>query len=81
MKTKIFLTLGCALFATLALAQTQPPTGQKTLAATMNVFAFPAKGQDTDREAALAGGADDFLTKPFSPKKLVARIREILSDG
>jgi DNA-binding response OmpR family regulator len=26
----------------------------------------------------MAGGADDFLTKPFSPKKLVARIREIL---
>ena len=38
----------------------------------------PAKGQDTDREAALAGGASDFLTKPFSPKKLIARIEEIL---
>lgn len=39
-----------------------------------------AKGQDTDREAALAAGADDFLTKPFSPKKLVARIQEILAE-
>jgi CheY-like chemotaxis protein len=39
-----------------------------------------AKGQDTDRQAALAAGADDFLTKPFSPKKLLARIQEILAE-
>jgi len=44
------------------------------------VIILTAKGQDTDRQAALAGGADDFMTKPFSPKKLVARIREILGD-
>jgi DNA-binding response OmpR family regulator len=42
------------------------------------VIILTAKGQDADRDAALAGGADDFMTKPFSPKKLVARIREIL---
>ncbi|NIT86094.1 MAG: response regulator transcription factor [Gemmatimonadetes bacterium] len=42
------------------------------------VIILTAKGQDTDREAALAGGANDFLTKPFSPKKLIARIEEIL---
>lgn len=45
------------------------------------VIILTAKGQDTDREAAIAGGADDFMTKPFSPKKLVARIREILGVG
>ena len=45
------------------------------------VIILTAKGQDTDREAAIAGGADDFLTKPFSPKKLIARIEEILGDG
>ena len=43
------------------------------------VIILTAKGQDTDREAALAGGADDFLTKPFSPMKLIARIEEILA--
>jgi DNA-binding response OmpR family regulator len=48
---------------------------------TTPVIILTAKGQDTDRQAALAGGADEFLTKPFSPKKLVARIREILGDG
>jgi DNA-binding response OmpR family regulator len=49
--------------------------------ADLPVIILTAKGQDTDREAAMAGGANDFLTKPFSPKKLVARIREILGDG
>ena len=42
------------------------------------VIILTAKGQDADRDAAFAGGADDFMTKPFSPKKLVARIREII---
>ena len=45
------------------------------------VIILTAKGQDTDRDAALSGGADDFLTKPFSPKKLIARIEEILDRG
>jgi DNA-binding response OmpR family regulator len=44
------------------------------------VIILTAKGQDTDRDAALAGGANDFLTKPFSPKKLLARIEEILGS-
>ncbi|MDA0328952.1 MAG: response regulator transcription factor [Gemmatimonadetes bacterium] len=52
----------------------------KALAATP-VIILTAKGQDTDRDAALAGGANDFLTKPFSPKKLIARIEEILGRG
>lgn len=33
-----------------------------------------AKGQDADRELAFSLGARDFITKPFSPKKLIARI-------
>lgn len=45
------------------------------------VIILTAKGQDTDRDAALAGGANDFLTKPFSPKKLIARIHEILGEN
>ena len=44
------------------------------------VVILTAKGQDTDREKALALGAADFLTKPFSPKKLLARVRSLLDD-
>ena len=43
------------------------------------VIILTAKGQDTDRQEAMEAGADDFLTKPFSPKKLLARIQEILA--
>lgn len=45
------------------------------------VVILTAKGQEADRERALQLGAADFLTKPFSPRKLVARIREILDGG
>ena len=44
------------------------------------VVILTAKGQDADRQEAFSLGADDFLTKPFSPKKLLARIHEII-DG
>lgn len=44
------------------------------------VIMLTAKGQETDRQAALAGGASDFFTKPFSPKKLLSRIQEILAE-
>lgn len=43
------------------------------------VIILTAKGQDADREIALSLGASDFVTKPFSPKKLIARIEEILN--
>lgn len=45
------------------------------------VVILTAKGQDTDRELAMAGGASDFITKPFSPMKLLTRIQEILDAG
>ncbi len=43
------------------------------------VIVLTAKGQDADREKAFALGADSFITKPFSPKKLLAEIDDILS--
>ncbi|RMH11547.1 MAG: response regulator [Gemmatimonadetes bacterium] len=42
------------------------------------VVILTAKGQDADRTTALELGASDFVTKPFSPKKLLARIEELL---
>ena len=41
------------------------------------VIMLTAKGHETDREQAASLGATDFLTKPFSPKKLLARIDEL----
>jgi DNA-binding response OmpR family regulator len=41
------------------------------------VIILTAKGQDLDRSRALELGATDFFTKPFSPKKLLARVDEI----
>lgn len=44
------------------------------------VIMLTAKGQSTDRERAGKLGATDFLTKPFSPRKLLARIDELFDD-
>lgn len=45
------------------------------------VVILTAKGQDADRNEVFSLGADDFVTKPFSPKKLLARIDEIFDRG
>jgi len=37
-----------------------------------------ARDTDLDKVALLEGGADDYLTKPFSPPELVARARAVL---
>ena len=41
------------------------------------VIILTAKGQEADRRQALELGATDFFTKPFSPKKLLARVDEL----
>ena len=46
----------------------------------MPVIILTAKGQDADRELAFRLGASDFVTKPFSPKKLLVRIHELLDQ-
>ena len=41
------------------------------------IIILTAKGQDADRRQAMELGATDFFTKPFSPKKLLARVDEL----
>ena len=45
------------------------------------VLILTAKGQDADRAAALERGARAFMTKPFSPKKLLARVDQIMLEA
>ena len=42
------------------------------------VIMITALGEETDRLTGLELGADDYLTKPFSPRELVARVRAVL---
>ena len=43
----------------------------------IHVVMLTAKGQDDDRETALSQGADEYISKPFSPIKILARVKEI----
>jgi DNA-binding response OmpR family regulator len=42
------------------------------------IIMLTARDQDADKIAGLELGADDYVTKPFSPKVLVARVRAVL---
>ncbi len=46
--------------------------------ASIPVVVLTAKGTETDKVLGLELGADDYQTKPFSPKELVARVRAVL---
>jgi DNA-binding response OmpR family regulator len=42
------------------------------------VLMLTAKGEEDDRVRGLELGADDYITKPFSPRELVSRVRAVL---
>lgn len=42
------------------------------------IIMLTARGEETDMELGLGMGADDYITKPFSPRELIARIKALL---
>jgi DNA-binding response OmpR family regulator len=42
------------------------------------IIMLTAKGQEADREKGLSVGADEFMSKPFSPVGVVEKVRELL---
>ena len=42
------------------------------------IIMLSARGEEGDRSLGLDSGADDYITKPFSPRELVARIKALL---
>lgn len=51
---------------------------QNELTRTVPILMLTAKGEEVDKVVGLDSGADDFVTKPFSPKELLARVRALL---
>jgi two-component system response regulator RegX3 len=45
------------------------------------IIMLTARGDEADRVVGLEIGADDYVTKPYSPRELVARIRAVLRRG
>jgi DNA-binding response OmpR family regulator len=46
----------------------------------MRIIMLTAKGGDVQREKGLSLGADEYVTKPFSPRELVERVRRMLDS-
>src|SRR3990170_1274474 len=45
------------------------------------VIMLTAKGEEVDRIVGLELGADDYITKPFSPRELILRVKAVLKRG
>jgi len=46
----------------------------------VTIIMLTAKGQESDRERGLAAGADEYMTKPFSPSRIVGRVQELMGS-
>jgi DNA-binding response OmpR family regulator len=46
-----------------------------------HIIILTAKGQELDRENCMSAGADEYITKPFSPKEVLERVRTLFPQG
>jgi len=46
-----------------------------------HVIMLTARGQDEDRERSIKVGANDYITKPFDPDRLIQRVADVLGIG
>jgi len=46
----------------------------------IHIIMLTAKGQEDDKQKSRSVGADDYITKPFSPRQVLARVKEILGN-
>jgi phosphate regulon transcriptional regulator PhoB len=53
-------------------------TRQLRAGGALPIIMLTARGEETDRVVGLELGADDYVTKPFSPRELVARVKAVL---
>ena len=60
----------CRLLRTRSLVQPEPV-----------VIMLTAAGQESDRRKAASVGVNEFLTKPFSPSKLAARLQQLTGEA
>ncbi len=44
------------------------------------IVMITAKGQEADRLNSMESGANEYVTKPYSPRKLIDRVKEILGE-
>ena len=51
---------------------------RSTTTANVPIIMLTARGEEEDRVRGLTTGADDYVTKPFSPRELVARVAAVL---
>jgi DNA-binding response OmpR family regulator len=49
--------------------------------ASMRILMLTAKGRDLERQKGMALGATDYVTKPFSTREVVKKVRAMLGDG
>lgn len=51
---------------------------RETISAEIPIIMLTARGEEDNKIQGLEAGADDYITKPFSPRELIARLKAVL---